>query len=174
MLVPFRHPVGIGVSALALLSFLAFALSSVYGEPGGLGGRDRKVERILATSAPLLAADFAGFQERRRREGRGYARDTETLVAYCLEQFPAKHRRKMRGWTEYHGLQAGATRQGFVIETMSAPAADGWYRLEVDRRAQRVSATCTDSESPRSANFVTRRLRLLRRAPTNSRYLFGG
>ena len=148
MLVPFRHPVGIAVSALALLSFLGFVLGSVYGERNGVRGRDHKVERILATSAPLLAADFASFQERRRREGRGYARDTETLVADWLEAFPAKHRRKMRGWTEYHGLQAGATRRGFVIETMSAPAADGWYRLEVDRRAQRVSATCGGSPAP--------------------------
>jgi hypothetical protein len=71
MLVPFRHPVGIAVSALALLSFLGFVLASVYGEPAGVRGRDLKVERIRASSAPLVAADLAGFQERRRREGRG-------------------------------------------------------------------------------------------------------
>jgi hypothetical protein len=152
MLVPFRHPVGVAVSALALLSFLGFVLTSVYGEPSGVRGRDRNVERILATSAPLLAADFAGFQERRRREGRGYARGTETLVAYWLDQFAAKHRRKMRGWTEYHGLQASATRRSFVIETVSAPMADGWYRLEVDRRARRVSATCGGSPAPGCVN----------------------
>jgi hypothetical protein len=80
MLIPFRHPVGIVVSALALLSFFGFALASVYGRPSGADGRDLRVERILASSAPLVAADLAGFQERRRREGRGYARDTEELV----------------------------------------------------------------------------------------------
>jgi hypothetical protein len=81
MLVPFRHPVGIAVSALALLSFLGFVLASVYGEPAGVRGRDLKVERIRASSAPLVAADLAGFQERRRREGRGYASDTQSLLA---------------------------------------------------------------------------------------------
>ena len=132
------------MSALALLSFLAFVLSSVQGSPH----RDRKVERIRASSAPLVAADLAGFQERRRREGRGYARDTEALVADWLTQFDAEHRGQMREWTQYHGVHATATRRDFMIETVSAPAADGWYRLTVDRRAHRVSATCGGSPAP--------------------------
>ena len=91
MQVPLRHPVGIAVGALSLLSLLVLVLASVSGEP-----------------------------MRARRE----------------------HRRQMRGWTEYHGVRASATRTSFVIETMSAPTADGWYRIVEDRRAQRVSATC--------------------------------
>jgi hypothetical protein len=148
MLVQFRHPVGIAVSALALLSFLGFVLASVYGQPSGAGGRDLRVERILASSAPLVAADLAGFQERRRRDGRGYARDTQELVGDWLTQYDARHRRQMLDWTEYHGVHASATRHGFVVETVSAPDADGWYRLEVDRRARRVSATCGGSPAP--------------------------
>lgn len=38
MLVPFRHPVGIAVSALALLSFLGFVLASVYVRSAGAAG----------------------------------------------------------------------------------------------------------------------------------------
>ena len=144
MLVAFRHPVGIAVSALALLSFLVFVLSSVQGAPG----RDRKVERIRADSVPLVAADLAGFQERRRREGRDYAHDTEALVADWLAQFDSEHRGQMREWTQYHGVHATATRRGFVIETASAPAADGWYRLAVDRRTRTVSATCGGDPAP--------------------------
>jgi hypothetical protein len=152
MLIPFRHPVGIAVSALALVSFLGFVLASVYGEPGGVRGRDLKVERILASSAPLVASDLAGFQERRRREGRGYALDTDALVSDWLTQFDREHRREMREWTQYHGVQASATRTRFVIETMSAPAADGWFRLVVDRRAGRVSATCGGDPAPGCVN----------------------
>src|SRR4051794_12606150 len=148
MLVPFRHPVGIAVSALALLSFLGFVMASVYGEPAGVRGRDLKVARIRASSAPLVATDLAGFQERRRREGRGYAPDTEALVGDWLTQFDAEHRRQMRDWTQYHGVQARATRAGFVIDTVSAPAADGWFRLEVARRARLVSATCGGHPAP--------------------------
>ena len=65
-----------------------------------------------------------------------------------LTQFGREHRRQMRGWTEYHGVRASATRTRFVVETMSAPAADGWYRIAVDRRAQRVSATCGGDPAP--------------------------
>jgi len=148
MLVPFRHPVGIAVSALALLSFLGFVLASVYGQPAGVRGRDLKVERIRASSAPLVAADLAGFQERRRREGRDYARETEALVADWLAQFDSEHRGQMREWTQYHGVHATATRRGFVIETASAPAADGWFRLAVDRRTRTVSATCGGDPAP--------------------------
>jgi hypothetical protein len=152
MLVPFRHPVGIAVSALALLSFLGFVLASLSGEPVGVRGRDLKVERIRASSAPLVAADLAGFEERRRREGRGYARDTEALLSDWLTQFDREHRRQMREWTGYHGVRASATRTRFVIETMSAPMADGWYRLVVDRRARRVSATCGGDPAPGCAH----------------------
>jgi hypothetical protein len=161
MLVPFRHPVGIAVSALALLSFLAFVLSSVQGSPR----RDLKVERIRASSASLLAADLAGFQERRRREGRGYARDTKALVADWLTQFDPEDRGQMREWTQYHGVHATATHRGFVIETVSAPAADGWYRLAVDRRARRVVARCGGDPAPgcRGGRWEIRRHGLIRR-----------
>ena len=148
MLVGFRYPVGLALGSLALTALLVlFFLKLVW--PGDAAvQRDRKVERILADSAPLVAADLAGFQERRRREGRGYARDTEALVGDWLTQFGAEHRRQMRDWTQYHGVQASAGRHGFVVETSSAPAADGWYRLKVDRRARRVSATCGGSPAP--------------------------
>ena len=152
MLIPFRHPVGIAVSALALLSFLGFVLASVYGDPGRVRGRDLRVERIRATSAPLVASDLAGFQERRRREGRGYARDTESLVNDWLTQFDAEHHRLMRDWTEYHGVKASATRTRFVVETISTPTAGGWYRLAVDRRARQVNATCGGNPAPGCVN----------------------
>jgi hypothetical protein len=110
------------------------------------------VERIRADSAPLVAADLAGFQERRRREGRDYARETEALVADWLAQFDSEHRGQMREWAQYHGVHATATRRGFVIETASAPTADGWFRLAVDRRTRTVAATCGGDPAPGCVN----------------------
>ncbi len=106
------------------------------------------MREIRASSAPLIASDLAGFQERMRRDGRGYAPDTETLVDAWLTQFPRRERRKMRDWTDYHGVQGSATSSGFVVETMSAPDADGWYRLEVERKAGRIAATCGGRPTP--------------------------
>jgi hypothetical protein len=148
MLVGVRHPLGLGVSLLGLLVFLAFLL-----ETQGEGSRtvhraDPKVDRILASSAPLIASDLAGFQERRRRQGLGYLRDTESLVSAWVAQFGAKDRDRMRDWTRHHGLYATATRSGFVIETSSAPGRDGWYRLTVDRRAGIVTSKCGGNPAP--------------------------
>jgi hypothetical protein len=148
MLVGIRHPVGIGALALALLAFAAFLLSTVYGDAGGTRSGDRRVEAIRADSAPLIASDLAGFQERLRREGRGYAPDTEALIGAWLRQFDSEHRGQMREWTRYHGVDASATRTAFVIETSSAPGRDGWYRLTVDRRAGRIDARCGGSPTP--------------------------
>jgi hypothetical protein len=82
------------------------------------------------------------------RQGRGYAPDTATLVRAWLRQFPHRDWRRMREWAVYHGLQASATHSGFVVETMSAPDANGWFRLEVRRAAGRVVATCGGSPAP--------------------------
>jgi hypothetical protein len=148
MLVLVRHPLGAGASALALLALLAFVLSGLDDDGGGVRDGDQKVREIRASSAPLIASDLAGFQERRRREGRAYARDTEALVSAWLGQFEADERRGMRDWTEYHGVLASATASGFVVETSSAPGTDGWYRLKVDRRAGRIRATCGGTPAP--------------------------
>jgi hypothetical protein len=148
MLIVVRHPIGAVVSLLAVVAFAAFALSTL--DDGSAGARDgnRKVREIRASSAPLIASDLAGFQERMRREGRGYAPDTEALIDAWLRQFPRRERRRMRDWTEYHGVQASATKAGFTIETASAPDADGWFRLEVERRAGRIAASCGGSPAP--------------------------
>jgi len=74
------------------------------------------------------------------------------VAADWLTQFGAEHRRQMREWTQYHGVHASATRRAFVIETVSAPAADGWYRLAVNRRARSVSATCGGDPAPGCVN----------------------
>jgi hypothetical protein len=147
MLVVVRNPIGAGIGLLALLAFLALALSAL-GEGAGMRDGDHRVREIRATSAPLIATDLAGFQERMRRQGRGYARDTDSLVRAWLTQFPRREWRKMRDWTDYHGVHGSATRSGFVVETMSAPDADGWYRLEVERAAGRITATCGGGPAP--------------------------
>jgi hypothetical protein len=148
MLVYIRHPVGIGATALSLLLFLAFLLSSVYGNESGVRRADPKVDRILATSAPLIASDLATFQERRRRMGLAYLPDTDALVSAWARAFPERNRAEMRDWTGYHGVQATATRSRFSIETLSAPGRSGWYRLTVDRRTGRVIARCGGDPSP--------------------------
>ena len=148
MAVLVRKPIGAGAGLLALLAFLALALSTPDGSAGAGGDRNRTVREARATSAPLIASDLAGFQERMRRQGRGYATDTETLVDRWLTQFPRSERRKMRDWTEYHGVHASATRSSFVVETVSAPDADGWFQLEVRRGAGRTIATCGGSPAP--------------------------
>jgi hypothetical protein len=148
MVILVRHPVGAGLSLLAVAAFAAFVLTALADRGGAARDGDRRVREIRASSAPLIASDMAGFQERMRRDGRGYAPDTETLVAAWLTQFPRGERRKMRDWTEYHGVEGSATSSGFVIETMSAPDADGWYRLEVERKAGRITATCGGWPTP--------------------------
>jgi len=133
---------------VALLALFAFILSTLDQGAGAVHDGNRRVREIRASSAPLIASDLAGFQERVRREGRGYARDTDALINAWLKQFPRRERHEMRDWTGYHGVQASATGSGFAIETMSAPEADGWYRLAVERKAGRISATCGGSPAP--------------------------
>ena len=152
MVVLVRHPVGAGLSLLGLVTFVAFVLSALVDEGGAARDGNRRVREIRASSAPLIASDLAGFQERMRRDGRGYARDTEALVDAWLTQFPRRERRKMRDWTQYHGVQASATRSGFAIQTASAPDADGWYRLDVERKAGRIVATCGGAPTPGCAD----------------------
>jgi hypothetical protein len=152
MLVLVRNPIGAGAGLVALLAFLALLLTTLGDSAGAGGDRNRTVREARATSATLIASDLAGFQERMRRQGRGYAPDTDTLVDAWLRQFPRSEWRRMRDWTEYHGLQASATRSGFAIETMSAPDANGWFRLEVRRAAGHIVATCGGSLAPGCTN----------------------
>jgi hypothetical protein len=148
MVILVRNPIGAGLSLLAVVAFAAFVLSTLDDGGGAVGDGNRRVREIRASSAPLIASDMAGFQERMRRQGRGYAPDTGALVDAWLRQFPRREWRKMRDWTEYHGVEGSATRSGFVIETASAPDADGWFRLEVERKAGRITASCGGSPAP--------------------------
>jgi hypothetical protein len=148
MVILVRNPIGAGLGLLAVVAFAAFVLSTLEDGSGAVRDGDSRVREIRASSAPLIASDLAGFQERMRREGRGYARTTGTLIDAWLRQFPRSERRKMRDWTDYHGVQGSATRSGFVIETASAPDADGWFRLEVERKAGRITASCGGSPAP--------------------------
>lgn len=147
MLILVRNPLGAGVSLLAMLAFLGLVLSTL---DDRAAGRDpnRTVREARATSAPVLASDLAGFQERMRRQGRGYAPDTAALIHAWLKQFPRRDWGMMRDWANYHLAEGSATKSGFVVETMSAPDADGWFRLEVRRRAGRIIATCGGSLAP--------------------------
>jgi hypothetical protein len=148
MVILVRNPIGAGLSLLAVLAFAAFVLSALGSEGGVARDGDRRVREIRASSATLIASDLAGFQERVRRDGRGYLPDTDALIDEWLKQFPRGERRKMRDWTGYHGVDASATRSGFVVETLSAPGANGWFRLEVEREAGRITATCGGSPAP--------------------------
>jgi hypothetical protein len=148
MLVLVRTPIGARLTLLALVAVAAILLSELDDRGAGVGDGNRKVREIRASSAPLIASDLAGYQERMRREGRCYARDTDALINDWLTQFPRRERRRMRDWSEYHGVQASATKAGFTIDTASAPDADGWYRLEVKRKAGRITATCGGSPAP--------------------------
>jgi hypothetical protein len=60
-----------------VVAFAAFLLSTLDDEGGGVRDGNRRVREIRASSAPLIASDLAGFQERMRREGRGYAPGAE-------------------------------------------------------------------------------------------------
>jgi hypothetical protein len=148
MLVRVRHPLASGAVLLPLALFAAFLLSNV-GEGGGAAREgDRRVLEIRAESAPLVASDLASLQERRHRDGRRYAQNTEALVAAWLRQFKPGDRAEMLDWTRYHGTYAAATRSGFTIETSSGPGTSGWYRIEVNRAAGRVERTCGGEPAP--------------------------
>jgi hypothetical protein len=60
VLVAVRHPIGAGVSLVALLALLAFTLSTLDEGPGAVHDGNRRVREIRASSAPLIASDLAG------------------------------------------------------------------------------------------------------------------
>ena len=66
-----RNPIGAGLSLLAIVAFAAFVLSTLVGGGGAVRDGNRRVHEIRASSAPLIASDLAGFQERMRRQGQG-------------------------------------------------------------------------------------------------------
>jgi hypothetical protein len=104
-----------------------------------------------ATDAPFLVTGLAGVQEQRRRQGIGYARDTEELAdAWFLRNAPrgaepaldASDMRARRRWAESRELDATATGSSFTIRATSTDEPGVWFQLEVDRGADRISATC--------------------------------
>ena len=54
----------------------------------------------------------------------------------------------MLDWTRYHRLRTDTHSGGFVVRTSSGPGATGFFRIEVDRRARTVSATCGGDPAP--------------------------
>jgi hypothetical protein len=97
------------------------------------------VLRIRASSAPLIAADLAGVWDRRP--------DSDLLPVW-LAQYSGDDRRQMRDWLSYHHARVSAGAVRLRVETSSGPGTDGWFRLEVDRRAGRVALTCGGSPAP--------------------------
>ena len=89
------NPLRAGAILLSLALFAVFLLSALDERTGAVRDGDRRVLRIRAGSAPLVASDLAGFQERRRREGRGYARDTDALVAAWVRRLEPRERDEM-------------------------------------------------------------------------------
>jgi hypothetical protein len=75
----------------------------------------------------------------------------------------------MRDWLDYHDARVGATAAGSWVETSSGPGTDGWFRIEVDRRAGRVELTCGGEPAPGCASG---RWRLVRFGHVSS-YLLG-
>jgi hypothetical protein len=70
VLVLVRHPLAVAASLLPLALLAALLLSTLGEGDHAVRGGDRRGLEIRAQSAPLVASDLAGFQERRRREGR--------------------------------------------------------------------------------------------------------
>jgi hypothetical protein len=138
MLVVIRNPVALLLGALLASASVVFALAGMGNEDRRLGG-DSKVLRIRASSAPLLASDLAGFWDRRR--------DADVLSGW-LAQYPADDRPGMRDWLSYHDARVSAGRARLRVETSSGPGTDGWFRLEVDRRASRVEPRCGGWPAP--------------------------
>src|SRR5688572_22059700 len=132
MIVAIRNPLGAALAALIALA--VFGLSSLDDEGRRTGDGNRKVREIRASSAPLLAADLAGFAERRRREGRGMS----GLVEAWLAQYRDDAREDMRDWLGYHDARVSAGVGLVRIETSSGPDTGGWFRIEVDRARDRV------------------------------------
>jgi hypothetical protein len=141
-----RNPFGAALAACLLVAFGVVVFLGIDGWGGG-GDGDRRVLEIRAESASLIAADVAQVEERRRRNGKGYAAG-ETLLADWLAQFPARERRRMLDWSRYHELRTDTSAGGFVVRTASGPGASGFFRLEVDRRAKTVLASCGGEPAP--------------------------
>jgi hypothetical protein len=146
-----RNPVAAALAALLVVSVAVLGFLGIEGWADGEGQGDRRVLEIRAESASLIAADVAQFEERRRREGEGYAAG-ETLLADWLGQFPRDERGRMLEWTRYHSLRTDTRPGGFTVRTSSGPGASGFFRIEVDREAGTVSATCGGDPAPRCTN----------------------
>ncbi len=58
----------------------------------------------------------------------------------------------MLEWTRYHSLRTDTRPGGFTVRTSSGPGASGFFRIEVDREAGTVSATCGGDPAPRCTN----------------------
>jgi hypothetical protein len=144
MIVLIRSPLGATLTALTVLAVMLFVLSSLDRNAGRAADGDLKVQEIRASSAPLLAADLAGFAERRRREGHG----GQGLVDAWLAQYRSTARQDMRSWLAYHDAHVSAGADGVRIETSSGPKTDGWFRIEVDRAETRIALTCGGSPAP--------------------------
>ena len=148
MLAVIRNPIGPVLAALLATAGVIFALSSFNNEGSREADPNRRVREIRASSAPLLASDLAAFIERRRRSGLS---DADPVAAW-LSQFPRNDRGEMRDWLDYHDARIGVTATGYRLETSSGPGTDGWFRVEVDRRSRRVSATCGGEPAPGCAS----------------------
>jgi hypothetical protein len=133
---------------LAVLAVLTLGVS-IPAERRESGAGDARVTRIRAGSASLVAADVAQVQTRRARRGLPFARDTGALLRAWLAQWKKPRvRDRMRDWAEYHGLRASAGRERFVVRTSAGPGTSGWFRLAVDDRTDRVTATCGGTPAP--------------------------
>jgi hypothetical protein len=148
MLITIRSPFGLAIAAALLAAFLAFGLTRLGDKAEQAATANDKVRQIRAESAPLLASDLIQYQERRRREGQPYAANTAELVDGWLVQFGERNREQMLDWIAYHDATGGAGSYRAWAETSSGPGTDGWFRVEVDRAARTVEATCGGSPAP--------------------------
>ena len=146
-----RNPTGATLAALLVAGVAVLVFLGIDGWADGEGRGERRVLEIRAQSASLIAADVAQFEERRRREGDGYAAG-ETLLADWLGQFPSAERERMLDWSHYHALRADTRPGGFAVRTSSGPGTSGFFRVEIDREAGTVSATCGGDPAPRCVN----------------------
>jgi hypothetical protein len=148
MLITIRSPFGVAIAAGLVAAFLALGLTRLGDKAERAATANDKVRQIRAESAPLVASDLIQYQERRRRAGQPYAANTAELVDGWLVQFGEDNREQMLDWIAYHDATGGAGASRAWAETSSGPGTDGWFRVEVDRAAGRVDATCGGSPAP--------------------------
>jgi hypothetical protein len=142
-----RNPIAAALAALLVVALAVGAYLGLDSWENGEGRGERRVLEIRARSAPLIAADVARFEENRRREGRDYAAG-ETLLADWLAQYPRGERPRMLEWTRYHSLRTDTRAGGFSVRTASGPGVSGFFRIDVDRDARTVRATCGGDPAP--------------------------